>query len=180
MTVGAWIAIAVLLAATAFGLSRRRTDGRFRGAAPASSDVAGVTPAVAEPAPSPGVEGHLPTAEQSDWGEDAGNPHTLVRTTLGAAVPAEAYGERATLVQFSSAFCAPCRVARRVLGEVAEIVPGVTHVDVDAEAHLDVVRALGIVRTPTTIVVDAAGREASRAVGAPRKEQVIAALGNAV
>ena len=34
-------------------------------------------------------------------------------------------GERATLLQFSSAFCAPCRATRRVLGEVAELVPGV-------------------------------------------------------
>ena len=32
-------------------------------------------------------------------------------------------------------------------------------------------------RTPTTLVLDAAGREVTRAVGAPRKEQVIAALG---
>ena len=49
-------------------------------------------------------------------------------------------GERATLLQFSSAFCAPCRATRRVLGEVAGLVPGVTHVEVDAEHHLDVVR----------------------------------------
>lgn len=169
MTPGAWIAIAVLLAATAFGLWRMRTDGRFRGGAQAEAGD--------DAAP---AHAHLPSADGSDWGQDDHNPHGLVRTQLGGAVPAEAYGERATLVQFSSAFCAPCRVARRVLGEVAQVVPGVTHVEVDAESHLDVVRALGIVRTPTTIVVDATGRETSRAVGAPRKEQVIAALGDAV
>jgi hypothetical protein len=31
-------------------------------------------------------------------------------------------------------------------------------------------------RTPTTLVLDAAGREVTRATGAPRKEQVLAAL----
>ncbi|HEY0889028.1 MAG TPA: thioredoxin family protein [Nocardioides sp.] len=85
-------------------------------------------------------------------------------------------GERATLVQFSTAFCAPCRATRRILGEVAQVVPGVAHVEIDAEQHLDVVRRLGVVRTPTTLVLDAAGREVARAAGAPRKEQVLSAI----
>ncbi|MFC9927516.1 TlpA family protein disulfide reductase [Streptomyces sp. NPDC127190] len=89
-------------------------------------------------------------------------------------------GERATLVQFSSAFCAPCRATRRILGEVAAMVPGVTHVEIDAEARLELVRALRIVRTPTVLVLDAAGREVRRAAGQPRKADVIAALGEAV
>lgn len=99
-------------------------------------------------------------------------------TTWDAVRPAAGVepGDRATLVQFSSAFCAPCRATRRVLGEVAEVVPGVVHVEIDAEHHLDLVRELGVVRTPTTIVLDAAGAERTRAVGAPRKEQVLAAL----
>ena len=86
-------------------------------------------------------------------------------------------GERATLLQFSSAFCAPCRATRRVLEDVASIVPGVRHVEVDAEHHLDLVRRLGILRTPTTLVLDPAGREVSRASGAPSKQAVIASLG---
>jgi thiol-disulfide isomerase/thioredoxin len=85
-------------------------------------------------------------------------------------------GERATLLQFSTAFCAPCRATRRTLAEVADVVPGVVHVEIDAEHHLDLVRRLGIVRTPTTLVLDPRGREASRASGAPRKEQVLGAL----
>ena len=89
-------------------------------------------------------------------------------------------GERATLLQFSSAFCAPCRATRRTLAEVAELVPGVAHVEVDAEQHLDVVRRLGILKTPTTLVLDADGREAVRAAGQPRKADVLAALGRAV
>jgi thiol-disulfide isomerase/thioredoxin len=85
-------------------------------------------------------------------------------------------GERATLLQFSSAFCAPCRATRRTLADVAGAVPGVTHVEVDAEANLDLVRTLNVLRTPTTLVLDASGRELTRASGAPRRVQVIAAL----
>lgn len=85
-------------------------------------------------------------------------------------------GERATLLQFSSAFCAPCRATRRVLAQVAAAVPGVVHVEVDAEAHLDVVRLLGIERTPTTVVLDAAAREVVRAAGQPRPADVLQAL----
>jgi thiol-disulfide isomerase/thioredoxin len=99
---------------------------------------------------------------------------------LGAAELGAELGERATLVQFSSAFCAPCRATRRVLGEVAGLVPGVTHVEIDAEAHLDLVRALDILRTPTVLVLDAGGRVVRRATGQPRKADVIAALGDAV
>lgn len=89
-------------------------------------------------------------------------------------------GARATLVQFSSAFCAPCRATRRVLGEVAGMVPGVAHVEVDAEARLELVRELEILKTPTVLVLDAHGRVVRRAVGQPRKADVIAALGEAV
>ena len=99
---------------------------------------------------------------------------------LDAAELGAELGERATLVQFSSAFCAPCRATRRVLGEVAAVVPGVTHVEIDAEAHLDLVRRLDILKTPTVLVLDADGRVVRRATGQPRKADVIAALGEAV
>jgi thiol-disulfide isomerase/thioredoxin len=89
-------------------------------------------------------------------------------------------GERATLLQFSSAFCAPCRTTRRVLGEVADLVPGVRYIELDAEQHLDVVRRLGIQRTPTTLVLDALGREVTRASGAPKRDEVLATLTRAV
>jgi thiol-disulfide isomerase/thioredoxin len=99
---------------------------------------------------------------------------------LGAAELGEGLGARATLVQFSSAFCAPCRATRRVLTEVADMVPGVSHVEIDAEDHLDLVRELDILKTPTVLVLDADGRIVRRATGQPRKADVIAALGEAV
>ncbi|WST06408.1 thioredoxin family protein [Streptomyces sp. NBC_01171] len=89
-------------------------------------------------------------------------------------------GERATLVQFSSAFCAPCRATRRTLAEVARMVPGVVHVEIDAEARLELVRELGILKTPTVLVLDADGAVVRRAQGQPRRADVIAALGEAV
>lgn len=85
-------------------------------------------------------------------------------------------GERATLLQFSSAFCAPCRATRRVLAGVAGSERGVAHVEIDAEHHLELVRRLGVVRTPTTLVLDARGREVVRAAGAPTRDQVLASL----
>ncbi|GHH72253.1 thiol reductase thioredoxin [Streptomyces sulfonofaciens] len=99
---------------------------------------------------------------------------------LGAAELGCAPGERATLVQFSSAFCRPCAATRRVLADVAAMVPGVAHVDLDAEGHLALVRALDIRRTPTVLVLDATGRVVRRAAGQPRRADVIAALADAV
>lgn len=104
------------------------------------------------------------TAEETAW------------TSVAAALPDAALGERATLVQFSSAFCAPCRTTRVVLADVAERHDGVAHLEIDAEQHLDLVRALDVRRTPTTLILDPAGRELTRAAGAPRREQVLAAL----
>ena len=89
-------------------------------------------------------------------------------------------GEQATLVQFTSAFCAPCRATRRILQEVAEMVPGVKHVDLDVDEYLDLARDLNIARTPTILVLDGNGAIVRRASGQPRKADVIAALGEAI
>ena len=127
MTPGLTVLVAVLVAATAFGVWRRLTDGRIRGVR-ASRTAAG--------------------SEPSGQDQPAFTP-----ADLGGQL-----GERATLVQFSTAFCQPCRATRRILDEVAGQVPGVRHVEVDAEAHLDLVRRLDVMRTPTVFVLDAGGR----------------------
>ena len=85
-------------------------------------------------------------------------------------------GTPVTLVQFSSAFCAPCRATRRVCADVAARFTGVEHVEVDAAEHLDMTRQLDIWRTPTVLVVDASGAVVHRASGAPTAAQVIAAI----
>ncbi|WP_256106487.1 thioredoxin family protein [Streptomyces sp. ODS05-4] len=102
------------------------------------------------------------------------------RTILGPAELGAPLGRRATLVQFSTAFCQPCRATRRVLAGVTAMVDGVAHVEIDAERELALVRTLDVVRTPTVLVLDAAGRIVRRAEGQPRTPDVIAALGAAV
>jgi thioredoxin-related protein len=47
---------------------------------------------------------------------------------------------------------------------------------VDAESNLELVRRLDIRQTPTTIFLNAYGKEIARAVGAPKRDQVIYAL----
>ncbi|MFD7664267.1 thioredoxin family protein [Streptomyces sp. NPDC059788] len=121
----------------------------------------------------PGVRPPAVTGGRRVRGQDVGR-------RLGAAEVGAELGERATLVQFSSAFCQPCRATRRTLAEVAGMVDGVAHVEIDAEAHLDLVRTLRVRRTPTVLVLDADGAVVRRAAGQPRKADVIAALGDAV
>ncbi len=87
MSAGVWVLIVAVVGAGAFGLFRALTDGRFRG----THQVHGAE-SDAEPAP------------------------TSRRSVLDGTPWADDLGERATLLQFSSAFCAPCRATRRVLG----------------------------------------------------------------
>lgn len=100
----------------------------------------------------------------------------LVNQGLTAAILGEELGIRGTLVQFSSAFCTPCRATRILLQSVVADKPDIRHIDIDAEAHLELVRTLDIRSTPTTLILDSRGMEVGRAVGAPNREQVVSAL----
>lgn len=102
------------------------------------------------------------------------------RVRLSAEQIGAPLGDRATMVQFSSAFCSPCRATRVLLADVASKVPGVVAVDIDAEEHLQLVRDLDVLRTPTVLILDASGAVTTRASGLPRREQVLAALDRAV
>jgi thiol-disulfide isomerase/thioredoxin len=115
-----------------------------------------------------------PSSAQARLAAPAG-PDVLTGADLG-----EPLGRRATLVQFSTAFCAPCRPTRQILAQVAGMVDGVTHVDLDAAARLDLVRRLRINSTPTVLVLDPDGAIVKRASGLPRKADVIAALGTVI
>ena len=85
-------------------------------------------------------------------------------------------GSRVTLVQFSSAFCTPCRATRALLIDITADLDDVKHIDIDAEKNLDLVRRLDIRSTPTTLVIDKSGVEVGRAVGAPKRAEVLATL----
>jgi thiol-disulfide isomerase/thioredoxin len=96
----------------------------------------------------------------------------LTEADLGSAL-----GAQATLVQFSTAFCAPCRPTRQMLARVAGMVDGVAHVEIDAAERLDLARRLHVNSTPTVLVLGPDGAVVQRAVGQPRQADVIAALG---
>ena len=112
-----------------------------------------------------------------------GSPGAAAMTPNAALTEADlgsSLGRQATLVQFSTAFCAPCRPTRQVLAQVAGMVDGVTHVEIDAASRLDLVQRLRINSTPTVLVLDPDGTIVTRAAGLPRKADVIAALGTVI
>lgn len=96
---------------------------------------------------------------------------------VGAAQLGQPLGPRATLLQFSSEFCAPCRATRKILAEVASGTDGVHHVEVDAAQRADLVRLLDVRRTPTVFVLGPDGLVARRGSGLMRRDEVLAALG---
>jgi thiol-disulfide isomerase/thioredoxin len=102
----------------------------------------------------------------------AAGPAVLTAEELGAPL-----GARATLVQFSTQFCASCPPTRRMLGQVARDHDGVELVEVDAAARLDLARRLNVYATPTILVLGPDGAVASRASGQPSKSDVLAAMG---
>jgi thiol-disulfide isomerase/thioredoxin len=184
---GVYLLLIVLVAATLFGLWRKRTDGRMRPVVAAAASAAAPGDVSASSTGSSTISSRQGVADDSEPLILDGHPievadHTDIPAAdvLGPADLGQPLGEQATLLQFSSAFCAPCRTARAVLGDVASMVPGVVHIEVDAESHLQLVRQLDVTRTPTVLVLDSTGRIRTRATGAPRKADVIAALGEVI
>ena len=206
MTAGLIVLAAALAVATAAGLTWRQRNGRMRpvpgGGAIVGQEAAGEG-AIGERSVGEAADGETAagraaagqaTAGQSAAGQAAAGQAATGRPVAGQAArrrrPAKGaapdltgaelggpLGSRATLLQFSSAFCAPCRATRRVLAEVAGMTGGVAHLEIDAESHLELVRRLDVRRTPTVFVLGPDGRIAHRASGQPRKADVIAALG---
>ena len=95
---------------------------------------------------------------------------------LTAAIVGTELGSRATMVQFSSAFCTPCRATKALLEDMVKSMPDVRYGHIDAESHLELVRELDIRSTPTTLFLNGAGIEVGRAMGTPKRTQVQAAI----
>ncbi|TFV82916.1 thioredoxin family protein [Blastococcus sp. CT_GayMR16] len=79
-----------------------------------------------------------------------------------------------TVVQFSTAFCGPCRATKARLQQLQTTRPGLAVVHVDAESHLDEVRELDVRRTPTLFYLDRDGQVIGRSSGAPRPDELTA------
>ena len=124
------------------------------------------------------------------WWRARNGRYTPVDTALLAAAPAEQaddarltpaelgapLGSTATFVQFSSEVCAPCRRTRAVLAAVVAEREDLSHVEMDVAEHLDLVRRFGIMRTPTTLLLDAHGAVVGRMSGATDRRHALAAL----
>ena len=101
------------------------------------------------------------------------------RLHISEAEFAGRYGERITILQFSTTFCSQCRAAKSLISDVVKDEKDISYLEIDAESNLALVRKVDVRSTPTTIFLDKAGYEIARATGAPKRDQlqkVIASL----
>jgi thiol-disulfide isomerase/thioredoxin len=96
------------------------------------------------------------------------------RATLGAPAGTT------LLVEFTAPGCVPCGQAKAILAEAADARDDVVFVTADVGEHLDLARAHGILRAPTTLVVDADDRVRHRISGVPSPDDVAALLDGSV
>jgi len=87
-----------------------------------------------------------------------------------------ALGERATLLQFSTEVCAPCKSTARVLDDLAARTADVAHVDLDVTHRPDLASRYRVLQTPTTLILDADGAVRARIGGAVRRDVVVTEL----
>ena len=118
----------------------------------------------------------LATAGGVAWRRRDGRMREAPTLRLTEADLGQPLGARATLLQFSSAFCAPCRATRQILSDMAGRTDGVAHVEIDVATRMDLARQLDIRRTPTVLVLGPRGQVTRRASGLPRRADVVAAL----
>ena len=85
-------------------------------------------------------------------------------------------GRGATLLQFSTEVCAPCRTTHQLLGDLATELNGVAHVDVDVSHRPDLANRYNLLQSPTTFILDGSGVVRARIGGAPRPAEVRAEL----
>lgn len=99
----------------------------------------------------------------------AGGAEVIRAADVGASVD---FGVRATLLQFSTEFCARCPGTRRLLGQAADTRSGVAHVDVDLTHRAELATRYNIFQTPTTLILDGAGRVRARVGGVPHRAEI--------
>jgi thiol-disulfide isomerase/thioredoxin len=83
---------------------------------------------------------------------------------------ADALGDRATLLQFSTEFCGRCPGVHRTLADVASQRDGVVHLDVDLTHRPDIAKHFQVLQTPTTLILDRKGVVRTRFGGAPGRD----------
>ena len=101
------------------------------------------------------------------------------RTVSGSrivSIEGVALGPRATLLQFSTEVCAPCKSTARVLDDLAARTEDVAHVDLDVTHRPDLASRYRVLQTPTTLILDRDGAVRARSGGAVRRDIVVAEL----
>jgi thiol-disulfide isomerase/thioredoxin len=152
--IGGLIVLAlVLVAASAAGFGLRAREGRFRPQKPRSTSLS------------------------PESGGGRATPWATAGTALNADDLGVPLGERATLVQFSTEFCAYCGPTRELLAQLAGERDGVAFVEINAADRMDLARRLRVLSTPTVLVLGADGAIESRSSGQPRKSDLLAAVG---
>lgn len=104
-----------------------------------------------------------------------GRVHTVSDRRL-VAIDGVALGGRATLLQFSTEVCAPCKATARVLDDLAARTDDVAHVDLDVTHRPELAARYRVLQTPTTFILDADGAVRARIGGAVRRDLVVAEL----
>ena len=99
----------------------------------------------------------------------AANAEIVTPADVGATTP---FGEKATLLQFSTEFCAYCPATRRVLGTIADRTDGVEHVDIDLTHSPELAQRFRVLQTPTTLLLDGHGAVRGRIGGAPKRAEL--------
>lgn len=118
------------------------------------------------------VIGLLWRARQGQVTQSGGETVVKVRDVPGVA----RFAPGATLVQFSTQVCAPCRATHTVLETAASEYANVTHVDVDLTQRPDIAKRFRVMQTPTTLILDSKGRVRARIGGAARPGSVRAEI----
>lgn len=86
------------------------------------------------------------------------------------------FGKQATLLQFSTEVCSACRQTARLYEEMEKQDPSIRHIEVDITDRMDLAAHFGILQTPTTLILDKAGKVVSRIGGAPKANVVMEEL----
>ena len=92
--------------------------------------------------------------------------------------PVLVFGERMTFLQFSTEFCSQCVQTARVYKDLEQHSDGILHIEVDITNRLDLAKEFNILQTPTTLVLDAAGRVTSRIGGATKAQTIKDEIGH--
>jgi thioredoxin-like negative regulator of GroEL len=106
------------------------------------------------------------------WQRSRVSPASGIEVVEPHRLGAEALGESATLLQFSTRSCVRCPGVHRTLAEVARDRSGVLHLDVDVTHRPDIARHFHVMQTPTTLVLDHNGMVQTRFGGIPGRRVV--------